>query len=324
MIDHILQKPGNTPVVRLQVEGLEHIRVLAKLEYMNPTGSVKDRAASYLIEKLQRLGEIDKGTTLIESTSGNFGIALSTYCRYHGLNFHCVIDPNISAENEMLIRMMGCSVSKVTERDATGGFLLTRIQKVAELKASIPNSYWVNQYQNPFNAEAYYHTLGNEMCDAAGTIDYVFLGVSSGGTITGVSRKVKERFPNATIVAVDIEGSVIFGGKPQKRYIPGIGSSMVPEILKSAHIDEVIMIDELTTVRNCHELYLKHSLFAGGSSGSVYAAIKQFFNNNKGIRSGNAIFILADRGERYMNTIYNRDWFQSFEQAHLEREVTVG
>lgn len=323
MIEHILHTPSNTPVVRLKLDGLDHIQVFAKLEYMNPTGSVKDRAASYLIEKLLRQREIDKDTVLIESTSGNFGIALSAYCRYHGLKFHCVIDSNISSENEMLIRMMGSTVHKVTERDVTGGYLLNRIKKVGELQTVIPNSYWVNQYQNPYNAEAYYNTLGSEICDAVDSIDYVFLGVSSGGTITGVSQKVKERYPNATIVAVDIVGSVIFGGQPRKRFIPGIGSSMIPDILSSAKIDEVVMIDEWTTIAMCHELYLKHSLFAGGSSGSVYAAIKQFFNENRGIRSANAVFILADRGERYMNTIYNDEWVRNFETNHLEQEMKV-
>jgi cysteine synthase A len=179
---------------------------------------------------------------------------------------------------------------------------------VKELLVEIPNSYWVNQYANPYNAEAYYYTLGLELCSELDRIDYIFLGVSSGGTITGVSKRIKEKYPNAKVIAVDVEGSVIFGGKPQKRTIPGIGSSMVPTILKEAKIDDVVIVGEIATIVMCHELLEKHMILAGGSSGSVLAAIKEYFFNKTFVTKPNVIAVLPDRGERYANTIFNKSW----------------
>ncbi len=308
----VLDRVGNTPLVRLLVDWQENINFNAKLEFYNPTGSVKDRAASYILEKIAANGEINNETTIIESSSGNFGVALSAYCKSRGLPFISVVDPHISPVNEMLICSFGARVIKVTEPDENGGYLLNRIKKVKELRASIPNSYWVNQYGNPYNAEAYNKTLGAEICAGMKNIDYLFLGISSGGTITGVSQRVKEEFPNARVVAVDIVGSVIFNNPPKKRYIPGIGSSMVPSILQQARIDEVIMMDEVTTIHMCHELLSDHYIFAGGSSGSVYGAIKGYFQNKKLDKPVDVVTIFPDRGDRYASTVYNEEWCKPF------------
>jgi cysteine synthase len=207
--------------------------------------------------------------------------------------------------------------------DINGGYLITRLKKVNELLDRIPNSYWINQYGNPLNARAYYLTLGEEMCRDVKKIDYVFLGVSSCGTITGVSQKIKERFPDATIVAVDIKGSVIFGGEPQKRYIPGIGSSKVPEILKEAVIDDVMVVTEEDSIESCHELLNKYNVFVGGSSGSVITAIKQYFKNRELKNNINIVTIFADKGERYQNTIYCREWIYKNFNKELNFRVNI-
>lgn len=314
---NILEKLGNTPLVKIEPIGLDNVNFYAKLECYNPMGSVKDRAAAYIIKKVLESGEINKDTVIIESSSGNFGIALSAYCKKYGLKFYCVVDPNISPTNEYLIKSLSEKMIKVTEFDENNGYLLNRIKKVKELQKEIPNSYWVNQYSNPYNAEAYRETLGREVCTDLDKIDYVFLGVSSGGTITGVSQKVKEIFPNAKIVAVDVDGSVIFGGEPKKRFIPGIGSCMAPSILKEAKIDEVFMTDEFSTVEMCHELLKEHCLFLGGSSGSVYSAVKKYFSGKKFGKKPNIVAIFADRGDRYMDTIYNDNWCNNFLNGKL-------
>lgn len=303
-----LDNVGNTPLVRLRLPGLGQINLFAKLEGCNPTGSVKDRAALYILSKTLSTGEINKGTLIIESSSGNFGISLSSYCKKLSLKFCCVIDKNISPTNEVMINNLSDQVIKISEIDENGGYLLNRIKKVKELLSKIPNSYWVNQYGNPYNAEAYRETLGLEICDAFPKIDYIFIGVSSGGTITGVSQKIRESFPSAKIIAVDTEGSVIFGGKPRKRFIPGIGSSMVPSILKNAIIDEVVTVSEKSTVETCHILVKEHSLFIGGSSGSAVAAIYSYFKNKFFAVPPTVVTIFADRGERYLTTIYNEEW----------------
>lgn len=310
--ENIFDFIGNTPIINLNDKELNNIVLYIKMESYNPTGSVKDRAAKYIIDKIIDLGLINKDTTIIESSSGNFGIALSAYCKSKGLKFFCVIDPLISEANEMLIKKFSTQVIKVEERDKNGAYLLNRIKKVEEILMQIPNSYWVNQYANKYNYEAYYYTLGDEICKEINNIDYVFVGVSSGGTITGISKKIKEVYPDAKIIAVDIVGSVIFGGEPKKRYIPGIGSSKVPEILRYALIDQVIAINECDVVKECNNLLLQHKIFAGGSSGAVFAAIKKYFSGKSFIKKPNVVTLFADRGDRYVNTVYSDLWCEKF------------
>jgi N-(2-amino-2-carboxyethyl)-L-glutamate synthase len=316
--EDILDYVGHTPMVRIKMEEFGNIKLYAKLEFYNPTGSVKDRAAYYIINKLLDSKEINKDTTMIESSSGNFGIALSAYCRKYGLKFICVVDPHINRINEMLIRCSGAQVIKVTEPDENGGYLLNRIRKVKSLQKEIENSYWVNQYGNPYNAEAYAETLAEEIVTQVDHLDYIFLGISSGGTITGVSGKIKQKFPDVKVIAVDIVGSVIFGHPPKKRFIPGIGSSMVPDILKSAKIDDVVMMDEVATIRMCHELVNRYNIFAGGSSGSAYGAIKKYFTDKVPAKGIDIVTVFPDRGERYGDTIYNEDWCTHFVNNHSE------
>ena len=310
MINNILNKVGNTPLISLRHEDNPYVNVFAKLEFYNPTGSVKDRAACYIINRLLNEKVINKETTLIESSSGNFGVALSAYAKANGLRFICVIDKTTLPVNEMLIRLQGAEVICITEPDEYGGYLMNRLKKVNEIVNSTENIYWVNQYGNPLNAQAYYNSLGREICleIPRQKLDYLFLGVSSGGTITGVSQKVKERYPDSKIVAVDVDGSVIFGGKAHKRFIPGIGSSLKPKILDSAKIDEVISVSEKETISSCRELLEKHNLYAGGSSGSVHAAVKKYFRINPVDKPVNVMCVFADSGERYITTIYNDKW----------------
>jgi len=304
----ILDNVGQTPLVQIESEDLENINLFAKLESFNPTGSIKDRAASYLIKKLLEIEEINKNTTLIESSSGNFGLSLTAYSKKYGLKIYCVLDSKVSPLNEILIKKLGATIIKVTKPDLNGNYILNRIKKVEELGKTIPNSYWINQYTNKYNAEAYYYTLGNELCNEIGSIDYIFIAVGSGGTITGVSQKIKEVFPNAKIIAVDIEGSVIFGGLPKKRHIYGMGSSIVPEVLKKAKIDDVVTIDEIFTVEMCHELLERHTIFAGGSSGLVFAATKKYFIGKILNNKPNVVIIFPDGGDKYISTIYNQKW----------------
>jgi len=305
---HILDIVGQTPMVRLDAEGLGNIEAYCKLEFSNPTGSVKDRAARYMVDRALASGEIDEETLLVESSSGNFGIALAALCARRNLKFCCVIDPRINPANEMLIRSLGAQVVRVEERDPTGGYLQTRLRKVRSILASNPNSYWTNQYANPINADAYYETLGAEICAALPRIDYAFVGVSSGGTITGVSRRLKQHFPDIRVVAVDAMGSVIFGGPPRTRWIPGIGASVVPEIVGRACIDDVVMVEETHAVQACHALWEKHAIFAGGSSGATFSAMQNYFQGKTFSRPPVVVTVFADRGDRYAGTIFNPEW----------------
>lgn len=316
MIDNVLERVGATPIVKLFYPDLSNINIYSKLEFSNPTGSVKDRAASYILDKLLNEKKINYDTEIIESSSGNFAISLSSYCKYKNLKFTCVIDPVINPINETIIKNLGANIIKVQERDKCGGYLQTRLKVINEILKEKDNIYWVNQYASPYNVEAYYKTLGEEICNEVENIDYVFLGVSSGGTITGVSKKVKERFPDAKVIAVDIIGSVIFGGEAKTRYIPGIGSSIVPHNISNAKIDDVVMVNEVETIEMCHDLLNRHCIMAGGSSGSVIAGIKKYFLKNCIKPNANVVTIFPDRGDRYADTIYNCDWCESFLQKN--------
>jgi N-(2-amino-2-carboxyethyl)-L-glutamate synthase len=297
-----------TPVLELTRAPL---RLFAKLEYQNPFGSLKDRAAYWILKRAVERGEVTQESTIVESSSGNFASALAFFCRMIGLRFVPVIDPNITPSYEAFLRRACETVVKVDERDDTGGFLKTRLRKVEELCASIPGAFWTNQYENPDNMDAHYQLTGAELCRAFDRLDYLFLGVSSGGTISGVSNRVRERFPRCRIIAVDVEGSVIFGGPPRKRYIPGIGSSIVPPLVKRAVFDEVVMISEKDTVAACQALLHEHGLFVGGSSGTVYAAILRLarsLESQPPAEPPTVAFLCADRGTAYLETVFNPQW----------------
>src|SRR5919108_4749885 len=219
-----------------------------------------DRAAYWILTRAAERGEICEDTTVIESSSGNFAAALATFTRLVGLRFIPVIDPNISSTYESFLRRICPTVVKVEDRDDTGGFLKTRLQMVKHLCATIPHAYWTNQYGNLDAVEAHYELTAAEICADFDSLDYAFIGVSTAGTIAGVSRRLKERYPKIRIVAVDSEGSAIFGGAPRKRHIPGVGSSIVPPLLSHARIDDVVLISERETVEACQELLTTHGL----------------------------------------------------------------
>jgi 2,3-diaminopropionate biosynthesis protein SbnA len=299
-----------TPHVRLAVE---HMDLFAKLEYVNPVGSIKDRSAYWILKRAAERGEICDATTVIESSSGNFASALAAFTRLVGLKFVPVIDPNISGTYESFLRRTCARVVKVTDRDDTGGFLKTRLQMVECLCDTIPNAYWTNQYGNPDAVEAHYQLTAGEICAEFASLDHVFIGVSTGGTIAGMSRRLKERYPNVRIIAVDTQGSAIFGDTPRKRHIPGVGSSIVPPLLSQAIIDDVVLIPERETVAACRELLLTHGLFAGGSSGTVFAAVKRYATRMRGPRRPTVLFVCADRGTPYLDTVFDPAWTAKLE-----------
>lgn len=299
-----------TPHVPLSMDG---VNLFAKLEFVNPVGSVKDRSAYWILKRAAERGEINERTTVIESSSGNFANALATFTRLVGLQFIPVIDPNISSTYESFLRHVCPKVVKVEERDDTGGFLKTRLAMVEHLCATTPDAYWTNQYGNPDAVEAHYTLTAGEICADFDTLDYVFIAVSTAGTIAGVSRRLKERWPKIKIIGVDSEGSVIFGGAPKKRHIPGLGSSIVPPQLDAALVDDVVMVPERETAAACQELLTMQGLFVGGSSGTAFAAVKRYAAKMTGARRPTVLFLCADRGTPYLDTVYDHDWVTRLE-----------
>jgi cysteine synthase A len=306
-LGHLLRP---TPLATLAFPG---VRLHAKLEYANPVGSVKDRTAYWILKRAAERGEIDEETTIIESSSGNFAAALAAYARLLGLQFIPVIDPHILPSNEAFLRRMCRTVVKVDRPDENGGYLKTRLQAVQDLRASTPRAFWPNQYGNTDGMDAHYHLTGRELCDALPVIDYAFIGVSSGGTIAGLSRRLKEHCPGVTIVAVDAVGSVIFGGAARPRHIPGIGAGIVPPLLAHARIDEVARIGERDTALACRELVWEHGLLAGGSAGSAFAAVRQYASAGRLPLGATVVFVCADGGAGYIDTVLDDHWIARLE-----------
>lgn len=300
LFDHI----GNTPIYKSSDDVNE---VYLKFEGANSFGSSKDRAALYVLNKLYRDGTINQATTIIESSSGNMGIALAAMCHNLGNPFVCVIDPHISSVNEFIITSMGAETLKVTEADNNNSYLKTRLKNVKNLLEKIPNSYWFNQYGNPLVCDAY-EEIGREMIRDVPDVEYVFIAVSSAGTIGGVSTALKAFNPNIQIIAVDVLGSKVFDPETtKKRYLSGIGSSIQADNLSRASIDDVILVNESDGVRACYDLLNKELIFAGGSSGCVYHAINKYIKKHH-LKNKKIIGLLNDRGDRYFQTVYSREW----------------
>lgn len=295
---------SNTPLIELDWSSCH---LFAKIEANQFTGSIKDRAAAYIIRRAVENGLINQGTTIVESSSGNFGIALAALCRVIGLTFVPVIDPNITKEKENLLRLLASRVIKVTKQDSSGGYLLTRMNAVRTFLMLHPNSYNPNQYENPDNYLAYYNTLALELCDSFDTLDYAFISVSTGGTITGVSVRLKERFDHVKIVAVDVEGSLVFSGVAKTRRIPGMGASLRSSFLDIAKIDDALILTEKEIVMGCFELLNEQGVFGGPSSGAAYYAAKRVLSR-LGRHDVNAVIICPDKGNAYLDTVYNRSW----------------
>ncbi|MEW6732311.1 MAG: 2,3-diaminopropionate biosynthesis protein SbnA [Acidobacteriota bacterium] len=299
---------GRTPLVRLsRLFPYYGVEVLAKLEMLNPGGSVKDRPARFIVEQGLENGAIQPDTHLIESSSGNFGIALSMVARVYGLSFTCVVDPKISPTNLSILKQFGANIDIVNEPDDQGGYLKTRLRRVKELLQEVPGSLWINQYANQLNWQAHYFGEGNEIVsELESPIDCLVAAVSTTGTIMGLARRLRQAFPTIKVIAVDAAGSVIFGAQPGPRELPGIGSSHVPELLNPTEVDEVFYVNDRESVQGCRELLTHEGIFAGGSSGSVIAAIQKILPRLP--RPCRILTLLPDRGERYLDLVYNDTW----------------
>ncbi len=300
---------GNTPVQRLVDSSLE---LYVKLEHYNFIGSIKDRAALAIVKDALESGRVGPQTVLIEASSGNFAISVAALCKFLGLRFVAVIDPGINRVYERLIEFFSHQVIKVDQKDKNDGYLLTKLDAVHAFCERHPDAYWTNQYENPMNYSAHYQGTGQEICERFQELDYIFIAVASGGTISGVSQRLKEHYPKIKVVAVDAEGSVIFGAPAQPRFIPGMGSGMVPPLIGRAYYDEVVHVSEPDTIRGCHELFTEHGLFLGGSSGTVYQGIKQYFKGKKLNGKPKVLFLSPDRGVGYADNVYNEKWLKWF------------
>lgn len=290
--------------VTLLLEGRPR-RVRLKLESSNRWGSSKDRTAVGLLDALEADGLLHRGATVVESTSGNLGVALAGLCRERGFGFVAVVDPRLSQANLRRLRELGAVVEIADEPDEQGGFLLARLRRVQELVRR-DDHIWTNQYGNPANPGIHYAETGPELWQAADTCDAVFLPVSTGGTLAGVSRYLREAAPHVHVVAVDVVGSVALGFPPGPRQLTGIGSARRSEFVCPGDYDTAALITTAEAVAHCRALLAATGISVGGSSGAVLAACASVLSLHPECEL--AVCFCPDGGEKYFDTVYRDGW----------------
>lgn len=328
MNDGVLSAIGKTPLVRLsRVIPDARFKLYAKLEGLNPGGSTKDRPAFSILRHAIDSGDIQPGTVVIESSSGNMGIGLAQACMYYGLRFICVVDPKATVQNVRLLKAYGAEVDVVQEPDKqTGEYLQARLNRVKDLLDSTENTFWPNQYSHRYNPIAHYQTMHEVITELGGEVDYLFCATSTCGTIRGCAEYAREHKLATRIFAVDAVGSVIFGGENRKRLIPGHGAAVRPALYQPDVAERCIHVTDLQCVVGCRRLVRDEAILAGGSSGAVLMAIEQIKDEIEPGATCAAIF--ADKGERYLDTIYCDSWVEEHfgNVAHLwqaEKEMPV-
>ncbi|HEV7823413.1 MAG TPA: 2,3-diaminopropionate biosynthesis protein SbnA [Mycobacteriales bacterium] len=277
-----------------------------KLESLNPAGSIKFKPALRMVEDLETRGLLHAGRRVIESSSGNLGIALSIVARVKGYEFTCVTDPNVSPGVLATMNAYGTTVVVVTERDEQGGFLGTRLRYIEDRLGEDPRLVWPNQYANPMNTIAHYRTTAREIHRQFPDLDVLFVGAGTTGTLTGCAKYFGWHRPQVRVIAVDSVGSITFGGVPGRRHVPGLGTSRRPEIASTDNVADVVMIDERDTVRMCRLVLDRYGLLTGGSTGTVLCGVEAFADR---IPAGATVVAISpDLGERYTSTLYDDDW----------------
>lgn len=307
-MDNILNHIGNTPLIFLENMSQElQIRLYAKMESMNPGRSLKDRSSKNIIMRALANKKINQDTTIVESSSGNMAIGLSRICKLLGLKLITVVDPNINQQTLKLIQLYGAQVEMVETKDPSGSYLQTRLQKVRDLLSSTPNSFTTNQYSNPDNPAAHQHIYREIKYELGFAPDYLLVAVSTCGSIKGILNEIKENGDSTKVIAVDSVGSLIFSDQAALRYIPGMGASKKPDF----EIDNLIfthsLVAEEDTVKGCYKLLQSECILAGGSTGAQVAALMQAVGTTIE-KDASVCIIVADDGERYLDTIYNEDW----------------
>lgn len=280
--------------------------VFLKLEGLNPAGSVKLKTAVALITAAEESGLRFPRTRLIESTSGNLGVALAMVCAAKGYPLTCVTDPNATVRSRRLMAVLGAEVVVIDTRDAHGGFLQSRIDYIGERLRREPDLHWLNQYANPAGPQAHRDRTGRAIVEGIGHLDYAFIGVGTTGTLMGCAEYLRRHSPATRIVAVDAVGSVTFGGPAARRHLPGLGTSRRPEILDTKNIDDIVLISEADSVAMCRTLARERGLLLGGSTGTVLCAVQ---DSAKKIPEGSVVVAISpDFGDRYLETIYDDAW----------------
>lgn len=295
--ENITDLVGATPILhlrRLAVPGAAE--VFAKLEYLNPGGSVKDRAAIGIIERAEREGKLKPGGTIVEATAGNTGIGLSLIGVNRGYRVALFVPERFSEEKVIIMRALGADVTRTPDEEG----MLGAIRRAEELVSRTPGAFMAGQFDNPANPEYHYQTTAEEIFEQMdGNLDAVVIGSGTSGTFTGVSRYMKKKLPRVLTVAVETQGSVLGGGPPGKHKVEGIGASFIPKNFDSSVCDEIFMVGDEDAFNMVSALAAKEGVFSGSSGGAnVFAA----FQIAKRLGAGKRVVtVIPDSAERYLS-----------------------
>ncbi|MGA2916740.1 MAG: cysteine synthase A [Sedimentisphaerales bacterium] len=297
--NNLAETIGNTPLVKINALNTSEAIILAKMEFFNPCGSVKDRIGLAMIEAAEKQGRINKHTILVEPTSGNTGIGLAFICAVKGYKLTLVMPESMSVERRKLFKIFGAELVLTPAADGMKG----AVTEAQRLVSNTGNMVMLQQFENPANPEIHRKTTAEEIWrDTDGGVDIFIAGVGTGGTITGCGQVLKERKPEIKVIAVEpADSPVLSGGKSGPHKIQGIGAGFVPKVLDTAILDEIIRVSNEDAIETAKQLAAKEGILAGISSGAnVFAALqvaKRKENKGKTI-----VTIICDTGERYIST----------------------
>ena len=312
----ILETIGNTPLVQLRniTKDIKPL-ILAKLEFLNPGGSVKDRMALYMVEEAVKKGLLKQGGTIVENTSGNTGIGLALYAAVKGYKTVFTIPDKMSQEKITLLKAFGAEVI-ICPTNVPPDSPESYYETAKRIAKERPNSYYVNQYHNKGNIDAHYATTGPEIWEQTeGRIDYFVAGAGTGGTISGVSKFLKQKNPNIKTIGVDPIGSIYHDWfkyttmtKPKVYMVEGIGEDMLCDTMHLDVIDEMIQVSDKDSFLMARRLVREEGIFAGGSSGAaVYAALEA---GKRIPKDKVVVVILPDTGRNYISKVFNDEWMK--------------
>ena len=306
---NILQLIGDTPIVRLNKIGSElDCSLYVKCEFFNAGGSIKDRIGYNMVIEAEKSGRIKPGDTLIEPTSGNTGIGLALAAAVKGYRMIITMPEKMSKEKEVVLKALGAEIVR-TPTEAAWDAPESHIGIAIKLNKEIPNSHILDQYSNKANPDAHYKYTANEIIKEFDSLDMIVAGVGTGGTITGISKRLKEEFPSIKVIGVDPYGSILGGGKEVHSYkVEGIGYDFFPDVLDNNTIDEYVKINDKDSFLMARKLIKEEGLFIGGSSGgAVYAALQaaRDLSSNQ-----NCLIILPDSIRNYLTGFVSDEWMK--------------